>query len=140
MRSYPPDSPQAAGRLLALMLIADDNVSAAEIGALKRLDAEHRLGLTEGELGVLLRDLCEDLMAAGNHAGSLLEGLDGATLRSMMEEVSDPRLRCEVLTLVQAAALADDHLTVGESFVMGAAYRHWSVSHSGLELQPAFAP
>lgn len=136
MRTYPLDSPHAAGRVLALLLIADGNVCASEIGVLKQLGAERRLGLPEGGLGVLLRDLCEDLLTTGHHFGSLLHELDGAALRSVMDEVSDPRLRSEVLALAQAAASSDDHLADGEAFVLGAAARYWSVSPSS-PVQPA---
>lgn len=139
MRSYPLDSPQAAGRVLALMLIADGHVCASEIGALSRLGAERRLGLPEGGLDVLLRELCEDVLMAGHHGGSLLDGLDGATLRSMMEEVSDPQLRGEVLALAQAATGSDAHLAEGEAFVLGAACRYWSVSPASLGSAAAVA-
>jgi hypothetical protein len=139
MRSYPHNSPEAAGRVLALLLIADGNVCASEIDALNRLGAERQLGLRDGGLGVLLRDLCEDLLMGGHYSGSLLDGLDGAALRSMMEEVSDLRLRSEVLTLARAAARADEHLAEGEAFVLGAACRYWSLSpqHLATPAMPA---
>jgi hypothetical protein len=79
---------------------------------------------------VLLRDLCEDIPMTGHHAGSLLDGLGDATLQSLMEEISDPRLRGEVLTLAQGAARADEHLADGEALVLGAASRYWSLSPS----------
>lgn len=136
MRSYPKDSPQAAGRVLALMLVADGNVCASEIATLARLGAEGRLGLPEGGLGMLLRELCEDLMMASAHGGSLLDGLDAETLRSLMGEVADPRLRTEVLSLARAATGSDDHLADGEAFVLGAACRYWDVAPARLP-QPA---
>jgi len=128
MRSYPHNSPEAAGRVLALLLIADGNVCASEIDVLKGLGAERRLGLPDGGLDVLLRHLCEDLLMVGYHFGSLLDGLDGTALRSLMGEVSDPRLRSEVLTLAQAAARADEHLADGEVLVLDAACRYWSLA------------
>lgn len=126
MRSYPHNSPEAAGRVLTLLLIADGNVCASEIDVLKGLGAERHLGLPDGGLDDVLRDLCEDLLMAGHHFGSLLDGLDSAVLRSLMGEVSDPRLRSEVLTLAQAAARADEHLADGEALVLDAACRYWS--------------
>ena len=126
MRTYPANSPQAAGRVLALLLLADGNVCASEIGALTRLGAEPRLGLPDGGLSLLLRDLCEDLMMGTAQSGPLIEQLDGTTLRSLMAEVTDPHLRHQVLTLAQAAAQADDHLAEGEAFVLAAACRYWS--------------
>lgn len=130
MRNYPRNSPLAAGRVLALMLIADGNVCASEIRVLKQLDAEGRLGLPPGGLDVVLRDLCEDLMMGGQCTGSLLASLDAQALRSLMDEVSNERLREEVMSLAQAAASADQHLADAEAFVLSAACRYWSIAPS----------
>jgi hypothetical protein len=127
MRTYPTNSPEAAGRLLGLGLIADGHVCASEIGTLQRLQAEQRLGLQPGALGELLRDLCEDLLMA-NPQGALVQSVDDELLRALMAEVTDPRLRSEVLTLAQAAAQADEHLAEGEALVLEAARRHWQLA------------
>ncbi len=127
MRNYPRNSSLAAGRVLALMLIADGNVCASEIRVLKQLDAEGRLGLPPGGLDVVLRDLCEDLMMGGQCTGSWLASLAAQALRSLMDEVSNPRLRDEVMSLAQAAASADQHFADAEAFVLGAACRYWSI-------------
>lgn len=125
MRSYPTDSPQAAGRILALMLIADGNVCTSEISALTQQGAEPRLGLAEGSLGVLLRDLCEDLMMGGYQGGALSGYLDEDSLRGMMREVTSPPLQAEVIRLAHAAAGSDAHLAEGEAFILDAARRLW---------------
>jgi hypothetical protein len=125
MRSYPTNSPEAAGRVLALLLIADGNVCASEIHTLNGLGAEARLGLPAGGLGILLRDLCEDLLMASHHPGALLDGVDDGLLRSLMSEVTEAGLREEVLALAHAAAEADEHLAEGEALVLAAARRHW---------------
>lgn len=125
MRSYPANSPQAAGRLLALMLIADGNVCTSEIGALKQQGAEPRLGLGEGALAVLLHDLCEDLMTGGYQGGALSDFLDDDSLRGMMAEITAPALQAEVMQLAHAAAGSDTHLAEGETFILDAARRHW---------------
>lgn len=74
------------------------------------------------------QNCCATFVMGAHYQGSLLEGLDGTTLRSIMEEVTDPRLRSEVLKLAQAAARADAHLAEGEAFVLAAARRYWSLS------------
>ena len=44
MRSYPCNSPQAAARIVALLLIADGHVSRSEMDALYGRDIERELG------------------------------------------------------------------------------------------------
>ena len=45
MRSYPRNSPEAAARIVALMLISDGHVCSSEFDILKQLGAERELGL-----------------------------------------------------------------------------------------------
>ena len=60
---HPQDnSPQAAARIVALLLIADGHVSRSEMDALYGRDIEHELGLPPGEFGQVLHTLCEDLL------------------------------------------------------------------------------
>jgi uncharacterized tellurite resistance protein B-like protein len=127
MRTYFRNSPEAAGRIVALVMIADGNVCRSELVALQRLDAERTLGLAHGALPRLLQDLCEDLMASAHASPSLLASVDEAALASMMAEVSEPWLQHEVLRLAQAAAQADHHRAEGEAFVLAAARRHWGI-------------
>jgi len=132
MRSYPIDSPEAAGRVLALMLIADGNVCTSEIAALTKAGAEPRLGLSAGGLGVLLRDLCEDLMTGGYQGGALSGFLNDDSLRGMMKEVQSAQLRQDVIALAHAAAGSDTHLAEGEAFILDAARRHWPEAAAAL--------
>jgi hypothetical protein len=45
MRSYPRNSPEAAARVLALLLVADGNVCPSEFRLLESLDTAGALGL-----------------------------------------------------------------------------------------------
>jgi hypothetical protein len=127
MRSYPTNSPEAAGRIVALVLLADGNVCRSELDALERLGASQALGLSPGALPRLVQSLCEDLLTGLCATGSLLAHIDQATLASLMAEVDDRRLQREVLRLAQAAAAADQHLADGEALVLEAARRHWQL-------------
>jgi hypothetical protein len=125
MRAYPHNSPEAAGRILALVLLADGHVCLSEISQLQRLGAEDRLGLSPGALARLLRELSEDLLMGARSGGTLLGAVDADSLRAVMGELTHPILRSEVLTLAQAAAQADQQLAAGEALVLEAARRHW---------------
>ena len=64
MRSYPRNSPEAAARIVALIMVADGHVSRSEITALDRLHASTRLGLAPADTARVLRGLTEDLMCS----------------------------------------------------------------------------
>ena len=61
MRSYPRNSPEAAARIVALVLISDGHVCRSEIETLHRLQIERELGLAPGrQLGELLHHLTRE--------------------------------------------------------------------------------
>jgi uncharacterized tellurite resistance protein B-like protein len=132
MRAYPRNSPQAAGRLVALVLIADGHVCRSEFEVLERLGAAQALGLQDDELPRIVHSLCEDLLTGLCTTGALTAHLDEAALASLMAEVDDPRLQAEVLRLAQAAAAADGHGAEGETLILDAARRHWGVEQHGV--------
>lgn len=121
MRSYPHNSPQAAARLLALTLVADGSASGGEFQV---LDAQaERLGLSAEQLRDVIRDVCEDL-----HCGSRRQwgrGLDEAGIDALLAEVSEPRLRQQVLATAFSLAQADHHLSEGEGRLLARMNRQW---------------
>lgn len=127
MRSYPLNSPEAAARIVSLVLISDGHVCSSEFDILKRLGAERELGLEPRLLPHIVHTLCEELLASGYETGSLMGNVDDSTLASLMAEISDPVLQRKVLRLSLAAARADGHLADGETLVVDAARRHWQL-------------
>ena len=127
MRNYPHNSPEAAARIVALVLISDGHVCSSEFDILKQLGAERQLGLEPQLLPHIVHTLCEELLAGGYETGSLMGSVDDSALASLMAEISDPALQRTVLRLSLAAARADGHLADGETLVVGAARRHWKL-------------
>ncbi|MBA4175172.1 MAG: hypothetical protein C0505_01205 [Leptothrix sp. (in: Bacteria)] len=125
MRSYPRNSPEAAARIVALVLISDGHVCSSEFDILKQLGAERELGLEPHLLPHIVHTLCEELLACGYETGSLISSVNDSTLASLMAEISDPVLQKKVLRLSLAAARADGHLADGETLVVEAARHHW---------------
>ena len=115
MRSYPHNSPEAAARIVALVLISDGHVCSSEFDILKQLGAERELGLEPQLLPHIVHTLREELLAGGYETGSLMANVDDSTLASLMAEVSDPALQRTMLRLSLAAARADGHLADGEA-------------------------
>jgi hypothetical protein len=127
MRSYPRNSPEAAARIVALVLIADGHVCRSEFDVLDQLDAPRELGLDSDGLPRIVQTLCEDLLMGDPGSGSMLGGVDDSALASLMAEVDEPALQRKVLRLAVAAARADRHLADGEAMVLAAAHRHWGL-------------
>jgi len=127
VRSYPRNSPEAAARIVALVLISDGHVCSSEFEILKKLDAERELGLEPHLLPHIVRTLCEELLLGGYATGSLMDNVDDSTLASVMTEISDPALQRTVLRLSLAAARADGHLADGETVVVEGARHHWQL-------------
>ena len=127
MRSYPRNSPEAAARIVALVMISDGHVCRSEIEAVQRLQAEPELGLAAGSFAQVMHTLCEDLLMGAYGGGTMMCTVDEATLASLMAEVDAPALQRTVLRLARAAAEADRHLTEAEALVMAAARKHWRI-------------
>ena len=128
MRSYPHNSPEAAARIVALVLISDGQACHTEFDILKQLGAERELGLEPHLLPHIVHTLSEELLLGGCATGSLIDKLDEHALASLMAEVSDPAVQRAVLRLSLAAAHADGHLAAGEAVVMNAARSHWKLA------------
>ena len=129
MRHYPTNSPQAAARIVVLALLADGNVTQAELEVLARQDAHRQLGLTPAALQAVLQDFCEDLLSTAHLTWSEACRIDPRSLAELMADVDDPALRHTVLRLCLQVVDADDHIAEGESIVLGAAVEHWGLQH-----------
>ncbi|MCV2419595.1 TerB family tellurite resistance protein [Paucibacter sp. DJ2R-2] len=127
MRSYPRNSPEAAARIVALVLISDGQVCSSEFEILKQLGAERELGLDPQLLPHIVYTLREELRAGGYETDSLIGQVDSSEMTSLMAEISDPVLQRTVLRLSLAAARADGHLADGEAKVVEAARHHWKL-------------
>ncbi len=128
MRPYPINSPQAAARLLALILVSDGNYSMAELRALEQLEAPKRLGLTPEALKDVIDQFCQDLLSASKGAWIGSAQLDGADLRALFEEVQSPHLRREILSLSKGLVMADEYEAEGEVAMLDAMEKAWRAS------------
>ncbi len=139
MRNYPHNSPEAAARIVALVLISDGHVCSSEFDILKQLGAERELGLDPHLLPHIVHTLCEELLMGGYKSGSPMANVDDSTLASLMAEISDPALQRTVLRLSLAAARADGHLADGETMVVEAARHYWRLVDGHEALAPTSA-
>jgi uncharacterized tellurite resistance protein B-like protein len=117
MRSYPVNSPQAAARVLSMLMLADGHLSRPELDRLASLGAPERLGLSRDEMFQVLNSYCEERLQATHMNWAEACRLDLPTLRQLLSEIVDPDLRRTLLDLCVAvvgvdADAADDELRV----------------------------
>jgi uncharacterized tellurite resistance protein B-like protein len=123
MRSYPVDSPHAAGRVLALLIIIDGNMAASELAALERSKIFDQIGLDQAQFERLMQDLCEDLHTSTLH-GALQ--LDNALIDGFLNEIADPTLRRSLLRAMWSVSDADGWLADAEARLLTRAGNAWS--------------
>jgi len=128
MRSYPRNSPEAAARILALVLISDGHVCRSEFERLKQLDGVRHLGLDPQKMPGIVQTFCEDLLMEGFDGRSLLSRMGDGLMASLMAEVDDLHLRAQVLRLAELVAHADKHLSEGETAMIAAIRAIWQTS------------
>ena len=132
MRAYPQNSPLAASRIVALTMMCDGHLSKAEIDAMQAQGIEQRLGLSSGQWQMVMRELCEDLLASTDMSWHANCRLDPHMLAGLLAEISDPPLRLAVLRLCLAVVDADRHLADDEELLMNAAVEQWGLQHEML--------
>ena len=133
MRTYPTNSPHAAGRIIAMALLADGHLCKAELDLLDRLDVARQLGLRRTELHSVVHGFCEDLLASANGGWADACRVDKATLFGLLAEIDDAALRRQVLQLCTCVVDADHHLADGESTLLLAAVEHWGLQRDLLQ-------
>jgi uncharacterized tellurite resistance protein B-like protein len=129
MRKYAQNSPQAAARIVALTVIADGDVAAAELALLDELAVHQKLGLERDALHAVIDQFCADLLSSKQLAWADACPVDEYTLAELMGEIDDPALRRRLLGLCVRLAEVDDLVAEGESVVLMAALAHWGLNH-----------
>ena len=134
MRSYPVNSPQAMARIVALMVVADGDIGEPEVNWLDQLAVHEQLGLTRAELHAVIDTFCEDLLSSGQLRWADVCPVDERTLRDLMGQIDDEKLRLKLFHLCADLAQADARVQHGEMMVLRAAFEHWGLRHGHLHL------
>lgn len=107
MRSYPLNSPEAAGRIVALAALADGHVCKAEHDALHAPDTLHAIGLPRTRMAQILHEVCEDLLATSSPTWPADPTLTVQAMGPLLTEIDQTALRHAVLALCQRTVEAD---------------------------------
>jgi tellurite resistance protein len=128
MRTYPRNSPQAAARIVALVLTSDGHVCSSEERALEKLDIAGQLGLAPTEFAQIVQALYEDHSIAHAPLVPAVGQIDTTLLAALIGEIDAPALRSKVIRLCVAVATADDFLADGEIALLAAILAAWGTA------------
>lgn len=133
MRPYEPNSPEAVARIVALTLVSDGRLDAAELEMLKKVRAYDRMGLDETRFLEVLHAFCHDLLSE-TRASERECRLDGGDLVQLLRDLDDPIKQKVVLRLMLDVIRADGKLHKGESMLFWQAIEHWKMRISDVVL------
>ncbi len=133
MRKYAQNSPEAAARIIALMLIADRDLGALELALLDELAVHQQLGLERDELLALIDAFYEELLSSKQLAWADACPVDEYTLTELMDEIDSPALRRKLLSICVRLAEVDQQVSEGESIVLTTAVERWGMHHHMLQ-------
>lgn len=122
MRSYAIDSKEAAGRLLALTMVVDGNLTPGELMALDRSRIMRHVALDGDTFQQLLQDLCDDMLTGATHG---MVQLEPALIDQLLMEIGDAALRRQLLQAMWQIADADGWLADGEAVLLARASSRW---------------
>lgn len=125
MRTHPQNSPDAAARIVALMLLSDGHVDQAELQVLERLGVDFQLEVQPGQFQRVLHDVCDDLIMASGGQWETACQVDAHTRETLFNEISDVDLQATVLRLCTAVVEADQHVADCEGQMLQAAQKQW---------------
>lgn len=132
MRHYPSNSPEAAARIVALTMLADGQLSRAELAHADRLQIHQTLGLDRAGLRRVIHEVCEDLLDEAHLAWVDTCRVTPRTLQELMADIDDPALQRSVASLCVQMAEADGRVAEGEAALLMAAVEHWNLQREML--------
>jgi len=123
MRAYPPDSPEAVSRLLALTVISDGGGSPPEISATYRLGILDHAGIDEAMFDQVLQALTADLPGTADGLASV----DAGIIDQCLAEIVRPDLRLRLWKAMWQLAYADDSFAHAELALLHRATSAWGI-------------
>lgn len=129
LRTYPTNSPEAAGRVLAMALFSDGRCSAVELDTLKHLKAAERLGLTHNALNDVIHGFAQDMLPTRDGELLTFDRMDAPTRDALLGNITDAYLQVELQTLAHEVVVADGHLADGEAALVDTLWSRWHSRH-----------
>lgn len=128
MRNYLRNSPEAATRIVALIMLADGHVSDSETASLESLQSGPWQGLPAADRVRVLREFSEDLMHCASEPWGRSSHINEALLRALLADVDAPALRAQTLALCRQVAHADAHISSAEENMLALTSEIWATA------------
>ena len=139
MRTYTPNSPEAAARVVTMALLADGHLSMTEVQAIDRLKVSRRLGMEPSQFTAVLEGFCNDLVVSQRGPWTGSSQLDAHIRSQLVGEITQPHLQTEVMSLCAAIVKADGHLADDEVHMLDMLAGAWP-TRFGPNTSPEVAP
>lgn len=127
MKTYPANSPEAMARILAMTMIADARLDDRELEIMDRLRLYDVLGIDKAEFSKVVKDYCDDLVAAGASDGRI-DLMDRDRIHSVVDLVDDPAKRDDVASMVLNIVKADGDFHEAELTLFRYILSRWKLS------------
>ncbi|AUH51145.1 hypothetical protein CXB49_10140 [Chromobacterium sp. ATCC 53434] len=127
MRHYPPNSPEAMARLLAMFMITDGNMDPRELELLEKLHVYHLINLPRKQFSQVFRDLCNDISDEAGDDGSI-RLLDRERIDNLLAEVTDRRKRILTCVLAMDISKSDGTISDSEMALLSHMMKSWGVT------------
>ena len=113
----------ARGRLVAVAMLADGQLSTAEMSEIAAGAAVRMIGLERGQFMEVLFDLCEDIEKQLKPNGRTL--LDQRIVDQVLSEISDPSIQRSTQNAMSAVIACDGNIHPAEADFLGCAAETW---------------
>ena len=123
LRGYGPNSPRARGRLVAAAMLADGQLTPAELREISAGAMATTVGLEREQFMQVLFDLCEDIENTLKQNGQAL--LDKEVVDQLLSDVSSPAIRRSTLNAIRLAVSCDDSIGTDEAKFLRRATEAW---------------
>ena len=123
MRSYPPNSPRARARLLALAMVVDGDLDPAELEVLEDPAVLRGLRVDGALFQQVLSELCTDMLRTAVRNGAV--ELKPELLDRLLAEITDPELQHRLLATMVNIVDADAQIADAEGMLLERACARW---------------
>ena len=127
MRHYPPDSPEAMTRVIALALMVDGAIDLSELESLQRNEVVNRLGIDHARFDKIIHEFCDDMLTYAVRMPSGQYELDPKNIGHLLDDIANPILQKKVLSVMLDIVNADGNLAHSETALVAQAINHWKL-------------